>query len=93
MNDKYVLIDPMLPTKVAQISNTLAFFRSVINSGESWTHTCDQEYIKAKATLQSLYKAAQSCDREPYKGLLEEERMLYITGFIDGLAQTKTDEV
>ena len=36
--------------EVAQISQCLAFFASVIKSGESWTDTCQQELEKCLNT-------------------------------------------
>jgi hypothetical protein len=39
------------PKPIDQVEQTLAFFASVIKSGESWSSTCEQEYEKAKQGL------------------------------------------
>jgi hypothetical protein len=36
---------------IGQVEQVLAFFASVIKSGESWSATCEKEYEKAKQGL------------------------------------------
>ncbi|HFZ1920740.1 TPA: hypothetical protein ACIJX2_000159 [Serratia marcescens] len=43
-----IIAAPPAPAVPSEIMNCLAFFASVIKSGESWTETCQQDYDVAR---------------------------------------------
>lgn len=49
------------------LQQTLSFFRSVIQSGEPWTKTCESAYSEAMAHLAAMGEpVAEVQQREPY---------------------------
>ena len=62
------------------VTKTLAFFRSVIRSGEPWTVQCEEEYEAA-----ILAHTAATADRERMVQALETLRNRVVSMFVAGV--------
>jgi hypothetical protein len=50
---------PVAWPPLVDLSRTIAFFASVIKSGEAWSATCQQEYDKANLAIKALAASPQ----------------------------------